>query len=95
MSPPVVEQIITSMKCIMGEDGTTIGECTVIKAPCGAGISRVGPHFGMMQMYCICTWILPVICYLSAEDRIVAVKVDRMQMTQMTLVTNKLFEGLK
>ncbi|TTG77878.1 Serine palmitoyltransferase 2 [Bagarius yarrelli] len=25
MSPPVVEQIITSMKCIMGEDGTTIG----------------------------------------------------------------------
>lgn len=26
MSPPVVEQIVTSMKCIMGEDGTTIGE---------------------------------------------------------------------
>ncbi|XP_047467413.1 serine palmitoyltransferase 2-like isoform X2 [Mugil cephalus] len=25
MSPPVVEQIITSMKCIMGWDGTTIG----------------------------------------------------------------------
>ncbi|XP_076156420.1 serine palmitoyltransferase 2 isoform X1 [Alosa pseudoharengus] len=25
MSPPIVEQIITSMKCIMGEDGTTIG----------------------------------------------------------------------
>uniref|UniRef100_A0A7N9AW60 serine C-palmitoyltransferase n=1 Tax=Mastacembelus armatus TaxID=205130 RepID=A0A7N9AW60_9TELE len=25
MSPPVVEQIITSMKCIMGEDGTTKG----------------------------------------------------------------------
>lgn len=25
MSPPVVEQVITSMKCIMGEDGTTIG----------------------------------------------------------------------
>ncbi|XP_020775048.1 serine palmitoyltransferase 2-like [Boleophthalmus pectinirostris] len=25
MSPPVVEQIITSMKCIMGEDGSTIG----------------------------------------------------------------------
>ncbi|XP_035263156.1 serine palmitoyltransferase 2 [Anguilla anguilla] len=25
MSPPVVEQIIASMKCIMGEDGTTIG----------------------------------------------------------------------
>lgn len=25
ISPPVVEQIITSMKCIMGEDGTTIG----------------------------------------------------------------------
>ncbi|KAM6973458.1 serine palmitoyltransferase 2 [Aplochiton taeniatus] len=25
MSPPVVEQIITSMKCIMGEDGTTLG----------------------------------------------------------------------
>lgn len=27
MSAPVVEQIITSMKCIMGEDGTTIGKC--------------------------------------------------------------------
>uniref|UniRef100_A0AAY5EZC5 serine C-palmitoyltransferase n=1 Tax=Electrophorus electricus TaxID=8005 RepID=A0AAY5EZC5_ELEEL len=26
MSAPVVEQIITSMKCIMGEDGTTIGK---------------------------------------------------------------------
>ncbi|XP_010155096.1 PREDICTED: serine palmitoyltransferase 2, partial [Eurypyga helias] len=26
LSPPVVEQIITSMKCIMGEDGTTVGE---------------------------------------------------------------------
>lgn len=26
MSPPVVEQIIASMKCIMGKDGTTIGE---------------------------------------------------------------------
>ncbi|XP_028421945.1 serine palmitoyltransferase 2-like isoform X2 [Perca flavescens] len=25
MSPPVMEQIITSMKCIMGEDGTTMG----------------------------------------------------------------------
>ncbi|XP_048340974.1 serine palmitoyltransferase 2 [Sphaerodactylus townsendi] len=25
-SPPVVQQIITSMKCIMGEDGTTIGK---------------------------------------------------------------------
>lgn len=25
MSPPVVEQVITSMKCIMGEDGTNIG----------------------------------------------------------------------
>ncbi|XP_062296710.1 serine palmitoyltransferase 2-like [Scomber scombrus] len=25
MSPPVVEQIITSMKCIMGEDGTSLG----------------------------------------------------------------------
>ncbi|XP_027015499.2 serine palmitoyltransferase 2 [Tachysurus fulvidraco] len=25
MSPPIVEQIFTSMKCIMGEDGTTIG----------------------------------------------------------------------
>ncbi|KAI1895321.1 hypothetical protein AGOR_G00105100 [Albula goreensis] len=25
MSPPVVEQIITSMKCIMGEDGTSVG----------------------------------------------------------------------
>uniref|UniRef100_A0A8C5TDT1 Serine palmitoyltransferase long chain base subunit 2 n=1 Tax=Malurus cyaneus samueli TaxID=2593467 RepID=A0A8C5TDT1_9PASS len=29
MSPPVVEQIITSMKCIMGEDGTTIGRARV------------------------------------------------------------------
>uniref|UniRef100_A0A674MDA4 serine C-palmitoyltransferase n=1 Tax=Takifugu rubripes TaxID=31033 RepID=A0A674MDA4_TAKRU len=26
MSPPVVEQIIASMKCIMGEDGTTVGQ---------------------------------------------------------------------
>ncbi len=26
MSLPVVEQIITSMKCITGKDGTTIGE---------------------------------------------------------------------
>ncbi|XP_077179458.1 serine palmitoyltransferase 2 isoform X2 [Paroedura picta] len=26
MSPPVVEQIIRAMKCIMGEDGTTIGK---------------------------------------------------------------------
>uniref|UniRef100_H3B216 serine C-palmitoyltransferase n=1 Tax=Latimeria chalumnae TaxID=7897 RepID=H3B216_LATCH len=26
MSPPIVEQIITSMKCIMGKDGTTIGQ---------------------------------------------------------------------
>ncbi|XP_039597106.1 serine palmitoyltransferase 2 [Polypterus senegalus] len=26
MSPPVVEQIIASMKCIMGEDGTTLGQ---------------------------------------------------------------------
>ncbi|XP_070972324.1 serine palmitoyltransferase 2 isoform X1 [Oncorhynchus clarkii lewisi] len=25
MSPPIVEQIIASMKCIMGEDGTTLG----------------------------------------------------------------------
>ncbi|XP_063804278.1 serine palmitoyltransferase 2 [Pseudophryne corroboree] len=25
MSPPVAEQIITTMKCIMGEDGTTLG----------------------------------------------------------------------
>ncbi|XP_067223559.1 serine palmitoyltransferase 2 isoform X2 [Chanodichthys erythropterus] len=29
MSPPVVEQIITSMKCIMGEDGTTIGRSRI------------------------------------------------------------------
>ncbi|NXR54437.1 SPTC2 palmitoyltransferase, partial [Hippolais icterina] len=29
MSPPVVEQIITSVKCIMGEDGTTIGRARV------------------------------------------------------------------
>uniref|UniRef100_A0A452TMT2 Serine palmitoyltransferase long chain base subunit 2 n=1 Tax=Ursus maritimus TaxID=29073 RepID=A0A452TMT2_URSMA len=28
LSPPVVEQIVTSMKCIMGQDGTTLGkEC--------------------------------------------------------------------
>ncbi|XP_042194227.1 serine palmitoyltransferase 2 [Callorhinchus milii] len=26
MSPPVTEQIIASMKCIMGEDGTTLGQ---------------------------------------------------------------------
>ncbi|XP_053330299.1 serine palmitoyltransferase 2 [Spea bombifrons] len=26
MSPPVAEQIIASMKCIMGEDGTTLGQ---------------------------------------------------------------------
>ncbi|XP_072535764.1 serine palmitoyltransferase 2b [Salminus brasiliensis] len=26
MSPPVIQQIITSMKCIMGEDGTTLGQ---------------------------------------------------------------------
>lgn len=31
MSPPVVEQIIASMKCIMGEDGTTVGQCYVRK----------------------------------------------------------------
>ncbi|XP_056332775.1 serine palmitoyltransferase 2 [Danio aesculapii] len=29
MSAPVVEQIITSMKCIMGEDGTTIGRSRI------------------------------------------------------------------
>ncbi|KFQ10729.1 Serine palmitoyltransferase 2, partial [Leptosomus discolor] len=29
LSPPVVEQIITSMKCIMGEDGTTVGKARV------------------------------------------------------------------
>ncbi|XP_051503219.1 serine palmitoyltransferase 2-like [Myxocyprinus asiaticus] len=29
MSPPVVEQIITSMKCIMGQDGTTIGRSRI------------------------------------------------------------------
>ncbi|XP_067311805.1 serine palmitoyltransferase 2 [Pseudorasbora parva] len=29
MSPPVVEQIITSMKCIMGEDGMTIGRARI------------------------------------------------------------------
>ena len=27
MSSPVVQQIITSMKIIMGEDGTTLGRC--------------------------------------------------------------------
>lgn len=27
MSPPVTEQIIRAMKCIMGKDGTTEGEC--------------------------------------------------------------------
>lgn len=26
LSPPVVEQIVTSMKCIMGQDGTTLGK---------------------------------------------------------------------
>jgi 7-keto-8-aminopelargonate synthetase-like enzyme len=26
LSPPVVEQVITSMKCIMGQDGTSLGE---------------------------------------------------------------------
>ncbi|CAM4647835.1 hypothetical protein PO909_011571 [Leuciscus waleckii] len=29
MSPPVLEQIITSMKCIMGEDGMTIGRSRI------------------------------------------------------------------
>lgn len=28
MSPPVSQQIITSMKIIMGEDGTSLGEFT-------------------------------------------------------------------
>ncbi|XP_063146244.1 serine palmitoyltransferase 2 [Candoia aspera] len=28
-SPPVVQQIITSMKCIMGEDGTTLGKLRI------------------------------------------------------------------
>lgn len=27
MSPPVTEQIIRAMKCIMGRDGNTEGEC--------------------------------------------------------------------
>lgn len=27
MSPPVTEQIIRAMKCIMGKDGSTEGEC--------------------------------------------------------------------
>uniref|UniRef100_A0A8C2I553 serine C-palmitoyltransferase n=1 Tax=Cyprinus carpio TaxID=7962 RepID=A0A8C2I553_CYPCA len=26
MSPPIIQQIITSMKCIMGEDGSTLGQ---------------------------------------------------------------------
>ena len=26
LSPPVAEQIITAMKCIMGQDGTTLGK---------------------------------------------------------------------
>ena len=26
LSPPVVEQIVTYMKCIMGQDGTTLGK---------------------------------------------------------------------
>ncbi|XP_064006707.1 serine palmitoyltransferase 2 isoform X5 [Pogoniulus pusillus] len=30
LSPPVVEQIITSMKCIMGEDGTTVGYSVIL-----------------------------------------------------------------
>lgn len=28
LSPPVVEQIVTSMKCIMGQDGTTLGKAS-------------------------------------------------------------------
>lgn len=31
MSPPVAQQIITSMKIIMGEDGTTLGRCQNMK----------------------------------------------------------------
>ena len=31
MSPPVVMQVISSMKIIMGEDGTDKGECHVRK----------------------------------------------------------------
>ncbi|XP_022432143.1 serine palmitoyltransferase 2 isoform X3 [Delphinapterus leucas] len=31
LSPPVVEQIITSMKCIMGQDGTTLGVHVEVK----------------------------------------------------------------
>lgn len=27
MSPPVTEQILRAMKCIMGKDGSTEGEC--------------------------------------------------------------------
>ncbi|XP_039530497.1 serine palmitoyltransferase 2-like [Pimephales promelas] len=30
MSPPVTQQIIASMKCIMGEDGTTLGEFRIL-----------------------------------------------------------------
>uniref|UniRef100_A0A672PMS7 serine C-palmitoyltransferase n=1 Tax=Sinocyclocheilus grahami TaxID=75366 RepID=A0A672PMS7_SINGR len=30
MSPPITQQIITSMKCIMGEDGTTLGEFRIL-----------------------------------------------------------------
>lgn len=37
LSPPVVEQIITSMKCIMGQDGTTLGKSFLGKFP---GLSK-------------------------------------------------------
>lgn len=29
MSPPVAQQIITSMSIIMGEDGTSLGRCRI------------------------------------------------------------------
>lgn len=69
----------------------------------GTPVEQVFNEWGSILLWCRCTvsarWlcdtVLPVICYFSAEDRIVDVKVDRMQMTQMTLITIKLFEGLK
>ncbi|XP_046872786.1 serine palmitoyltransferase 2 [Hypomesus transpacificus] len=40
MSPPVAEQIITSMKCIMGDDGTTIGRDRLRQLACNTSYFR-------------------------------------------------------
>lgn len=40
MSPPVTEQIIRAMKCIMGKDGSTEGECLSLPLHFGL-ISRI------------------------------------------------------